>query len=217
MLNLAIARVGTTLSIINPYTPFTDPYSTTPITTQCTCPKRENLTCVQCNLRHRIRHQSSNIRWGYTKKHPATSAKENNIQLVYHPPTHVTAHPFPAPTQEEINKNTHLCTNPPPRLHHEPPLNSITSAELSRLLPTFPYTSSHWLNDAIISTMSRLMHDCSPYNKERYIASTYFSNQALRDPSHTAHFFKDENSRRNTYKLPRKAPLLLITIGADNY
>ena len=79
------------------------------------------------------------------------------------------SHPFPTPTEEEVERNEHLCANPPQYMHPDPPLHAITPAELNRLKPVPIYTTHQWLNDAIVSSVLKLMHLCSPYNTRHHL------------------------------------------------
>ena len=217
MLKLAIARVGTTLNISEAHTPFTDPYTTNPITTRCTCASRDTDTCTNCNFKYRLMHQSSNIRWTNTCQNPSTAARDDNMEQVYHPPTAVITHPFHAPSQADVQCNEALCLQPPKRLSNEYPRCNITPAEIKRLQPAFPYTEDQWMNDAIINTMLTLMHMCSPYRTERHFTTTYFTLQAQQDPSNTAKFFNNGARRQNRYKPPPRAPLLLMPFGTGGH
>ena len=217
MIKLAIARLGTTLAILEPHTPFTDPYTTTPIVTRCTCSNTITNACTPCNYRYRLMHQSSNLRWTHTCQNPATPARDKHMQQVYHPPTHLITHPFTAPTQTNIQKNQHLCMCPPPTLSQEHPRNAITPTELNRLLPAHPYTMDKWMNDVIINTFLEMMHAQSPYNNERHFTSTYFAYQARQHPAQTNKFFTTTTRTYRHYKPPPRAPLLMIPVGTGSH
>ena len=122
------------------------------------------------------------------------------MDTIYHPPTHIVHHPFPHPAPLDVQRNQDLCASPPKKLHKEEPFNTITLVELNRILPRFPYTVAQWLNDAIISTMLHLMHQCSPFNKDRYAMPTYFSKRARDSPTQTVKYFNTPQSRNRHKK-----------------
>ena len=149
MLMLAITRVGTTLGIITPHTPLTDPYTPeyTPVTCQCKLPTLP--TCYTCTFLYRIHTNASALRWQYTIKHPKSSIRRQNLQAINHNSAPVHRHNFRPPTQQDLQDNLELCRHPPHQLSEAPPRNTIKPRELSRIRPTGVYTTSKFLNDTL--------------------------------------------------------------------
>ena len=65
--------------------------------------------------------------------------------------------------------------------------------------------------------MAIMMHQQSPFKATRHTTSTYFFNQAMRDPTDTIKFFPDKQARHLTYKPPLRAHILLIPIGTGHH
>ena len=133
MLMLAITRVGTTLGLITPHNPLTDPYTPDHTPVPCKCNPPIHTTCYSCTFVHRIHTNSSAARWRHTIKHPKPSMRRQHLHNMSHNNAPSHTHAFPSPTQQELSENLNICRHPPHQLSDIPPRNAITPRELNRL------------------------------------------------------------------------------------